>query len=666
MVQINPERRLGANTGSTNARKSTTKKRTKPRKQTSKKLSFLIKILNFVIPFMWAIGWRVTVVVLIFLTVFTSYYYSKLSPSNQLLEVRSTGSAIFQDQTGLQFAWRGAQFGGVISSKDVSPFLKYAIIAVEDKRFYSHFGVSPRGILGAIIINLREGRGPFQGHGGSTITQQVAKLLCFGKSYDESSGLSEAQFERECRQTTIWRKLKEVPFSVAMELKYSKDEILTIYLNRVYLGAGATGFEAASQRYFGVSIRDVTPAQSAMLAGLLTAPSVYAPTRNMAKAISRANLIVDLMEQQGYLSVSEARNARANHAKLAKGRATKSGSYFADWIMETVPDFLISKTTEDVVIRTTLDLRIQKAVDEAMVHVFETKVKAGSRAEAAIVVMSADGAVRAMTGGRNPRAAGQFNRATQALRQTGSAFKPFVYAAALEAGMRPDDIVLDEPVSFKVPGSKTWHPKNYKDKYEGPITVTRALAKSSNVVAARLSEEVGRSRVRAIAKKFGINSELAAGPALALGASESTLIEMTGAYAGILNGGVRSTPYGLTDLSLKGESQPLFLGPKKSNLRAVSKQTALQLVAMMQEVVETGSGQRALLPDRQVAGKTGTTQGARDAWFIGFSADYVAGVWMGYDDNTPLTGVTGSGLPAEIWHEVMQKIHQGVTPKPLL
>ena len=441
----------------------------------------------------WSFGWRAACVGSLALAGWTGYCYLQLPPSGELLESRTRGSAVLLDRKGMPFAWRGTQFGGPISSGEVSHFLKHAVIAAEDKRFYRHFGISPRGIAGAIVINLREGRGPLRGHGGSTITQQVAKLLCLGRRYDSSSGLTEAQFERDCRRTTLWRKVSEIPFSFALEMKYNKDQILDIYLNRVYLGAGATGFEAASQRYFGTSIREVSPAQAAMLAGLLAAPSVYAPTRNMEKAKSRANLIVGLMERQGYLSVSEAFEALEHPAELSAGSAAKAGSYFADWVMDTVPDFLVKNTTEDMVLRTTIDIRIQKAVDAALVDVFETKVKSGSKAEAAIVVLSADGAVRAMTGGRNPRATGQFNRATQALRQTGSAFKPFVFAAALESGVRPHDHVSDEPVAFRVPGSGIWRPKNHKGIYSGDISVADAFAKSSNVVAARLSESVGRS-----------------------------------------------------------------------------------------------------------------------------------------------------------------------------
>lgn len=663
MAQANSGRRVSAARGAVRQTGSAASKPTKRR--TRNRRIGIRKFLTSAARLIWSLGWRSLAIFAVILASWTAFYYVNLPPLDDLLEVRSQGSVTLNDRHNVTFAWRGAQFGGEISSEDVSPFLKNAVIAAEDRRFYDHFGVSLRGIAGAILINLREGRGPFRGHGGSTITQQVSKILCLGKEYDPKSGMTMARFEQDCRRTTLWRKIREIPFAFALEIKYTKEEILTIYLNRVYLGAGATGFEAASQRYFGVSISAVTPAQSAMLAGLLVAPSVYAPTRNMGRAVSRANLIVSLMEAQGYLSVSEAREARAFHARLSQGSAAKAGSYFADWIMETVPDFLTTELTEDVVLQTTFDLRVQQAVDEALVHVFETKVKPNSRAEAAIVVMTRDGAVRAMTGGRNPHAEGQFNRATQALRQTGSAFKPFVFAAALEAGYQPTDTVLDEPVSFRVLGSGTWQPKNYQDEYEGIITLADALIKSSNVVAARLSEEIGRSQVKKTARKFGIHNQLADGPALALGASESTLIEMTGAYAGILNGGVSVSPYGLVDLSLKGESRPLFVEPEHAHERAVSEKTAVQLVDMMRLVVERGTGQRATLADRPVAGKTGTTQGARDAWFIGFSADYVAGVWMGYDDNTPLTGVTGAGLPAEIWREAMERIHKGIKAKPL-
>jgi len=292
-------------------------------------------------------------------------------------------------------------------------------------------------------------------------------------------------------------------------------------------------------------------------------------------------------------------------------------------------------------------------------------VREGSKAQAAIVVMSADGAVRGMVGGRKTKVSGAFNRATQALRQTGSAFKPFVYAAAMELGHEPNSTVVDEPLTLDVPGSGPWSPKNYTNNHYGRVTLTEALQNSLNIPAVKVSEAVGRENVRKIASDFGIESDLDAGPALALGTSESTLIEMTGAYAGILNGGSSVTPYGLVELRIQGENAPMMEADGGIGERVIREEAAQKLIYMMHQVVAEGTGKRAQIPGWEVAGKTGTTQAARDAWFLGFTAEYVAGVWMGYDDNTPLTGVTGSGLPAEIWRETMQRVHEGLAPRPL-
>lgn len=592
------------------------------------------------------------------------YVYAQLPAMTALLDGRTRGSVTLLDREGEVFAWRGEQFGGQITADTVAPALKNAVIATEDRRFYRHFGLDPVGIAGAVRINLSEGRGPLSGHGGSTITQQTAKLLCLGVPYDPKAWASETAYEADCRRTTLARKAKEAVYALAMEARYSKDEILTIYLNRAYLGAGARGFEAAAQRYFGKSANAVTPSEAAMLAGLLKAPSTYAPTTNLQRARDRANLIVGLMRDQGYLTATEAALALANPAELSEAAESRSGGYFADWVMGEGPGFLTRDTTEDVIIRTTFDRRLQRAAEDALKFVFETKVKPGSRAEAAIVVMSADGAVRAMVGGRQTSIGG-FNRATMALRQTGSAFKPFVYAAALDLGYTPDATVVDEPYSIHVPGSGSYAPENYDRRFHGRVTLTEALAHSYNIPAVKVSEAVGRDNVRRIAADFGLDSDLALGPALALGASESTLIEMTGAYAGILNGGSSVTPYGLVELRLKDESEPLMGQDGGMGERVISERAARSLVYMMSRVIEEGTGRRAALPDRPAAGKTGTTSAARDAWFIGFTADYVAGVWMGYDDNTPLSGVTGSGLPAEIWHETMVRVHEGLPPRPL-
>jgi penicillin-binding protein 1A len=653
-----------------NSKGSGSPRKPAPRRQTRKShhnpiIGFFLGILSLIWRVIWGVTWRVSVVGGLILGCVIFYFYAKLPPVTDLVDARARGSVTMLDRNDKVFAWRGETFGGMITADTVSPYLHDAVVATEDRRFYRHFGISPRGIASAIRINLSEGRGPLEGNGGSTITQQVAKLLCLGVPYDPKQWKTEADYESDCRQGGIWRKLKEVPFAMAMEFKYSKEEILTIYFNRAYLGAGARGFEAAAQRYFGKSANEVNPAEAALLAGLLKAPSTFAPTNNLQRSQARATVVVGLMEEQGYLTPEQAAEARARPAQLSEAAATKSGGSFADWVMETVPSFLASETTEDVVIRTTLDQRLQKSAEEALDYVFSTKIKPGSKAQTAIVVMSADGAVRAMVGGRKIETAGSFNRATQALRQTGSAFKPFVYAAALNLGWSPSDYVEDTPMTINIPGSGPYTPSNYDKEFKGLITLTQALAESRNIPAVKVSEAVGRDKVREVATRFGLKSDLAAGPALALGASEATLIDMTGAYAGILNGGSAVKPYGLRALQLQGEAEPLIGQDGGMGERVITQEAAELLTYMMTQVIETGTGGRARLPDRQVAGKTGTTQAARDAWFVGFTADYVTGVWMGYDDNTPLTGVTGGGLPAEIWHEVMLRVEKGMPSTPL-
>ena len=626
---------------------------------------FFGAILGWFLRLVWRLTWRFSMVVALLVTLGVGVIYASLPEMSALVDGRARGSVTMQDREGAVFAWRGDQFGGVVTAESVSPNLKNAILATEDRRFYSHFGISPRGIIGAIRINLREGRGPLSGHGGSTITQQTAKLLCLGVEYVASEWKSQAAYEADCRQGSLWRKGKEALYALAMELKYSKDEILTIYLNRAYMGGGAYGAEAAAQRFFGKPASAVTAAEGAMIAGLLTAPTSLAPTNNLERSQNRAAVVIGLMREQGYLTEAQAQAALDNPAELSEAAEARAGGYFADWVMSTGPEFFTRNTADDVIIRTTLDRRLQTAAEDAMRYIFEEKVKEGSKAQAAIVVMSADGAVRAMVGGRDTKVTGAFNRATQALRQTGSSFKPFVYATALETGYSPLDTVVDEPFCMTIPGSGQWCPDNYTHKHYGQITLARALRDSLNVPASKVSEQVGRDLVRQVAEGFGIRSDLAAGPALALGVSESTLIEMTGAYAGILNGGSSVTPYGLTELKLQGDDAPLIDKVGGIGERVIRTEAAQQLIWMMEQVVSDGTGHRAALPGWQAAGKTGTTQSARDAWFIGFTSQYVAGVWMGYDDNTPLSGVTGAGLPAEIWHETMVRVHEGLTPTPL-
>lgn len=664
------------------AKKPAAKKKAAPTKKTAKPaarrkaspkraapsgpLGWIIALFRWVFRLFWAFTWRIGLIAALIIGGFSAYFAAQMPAMADLIDGRTRGSVTLTDLQGDVFAWRGDQFGGMVTTETVSPHLHNAVVATEDKRFYRHLGISPRGIASAVRINLRAGRGPLSGNGGSTLTQQTAKLLCLGVPFDPSKWDSERDYENDCRQGSLWRKAREAVYAIGMEIAYTKEEILTIYLNRAYLGAGSRGFEAAAQRYFGITAAEVNPAQAAMLAGLLTAPSANAPTRNLQRAQDRASIVIGLMEDQNYISEAQARDARLNPATLSEAARAKSGGFFADWVMASGPEFFTRETTEDVLIRTTLDQRIQTAAEEALIEVFERDVREGSQAQAAIVVMSADGAVRAMVGGRNITATGAFNRATQALRQTGSAFKPFIYAAALDLGMSPYDMIEDAPTCWERRGSASWCPENYDREFVGPIAMVDALATSRNIPAILVSEEVGRGLVSDVANGFGLQGDLAAGPALALGVSESTLLDMTGAFAGILNGGSQVTPYGLTDLRFLGDDTPLMDATGVGiGERIIREEAARQLTWMMTKVVDEGTGQRARINGWPIAGKTGTTQGSRDAWFIGFTGDYVTGVWMGYDDNSRLSGVTGGGLPATIWRETMVRVLDGKQPTAL-
>ncbi len=641
------------------------KKPVRKKRGTGKIRGALWSLILFPFRVVWGFSWRIGVMMALILGFSVLYISTNLPPAVDLVDGRAKGSVTMLDRNGEVFAWRGDQFGGLVTANSVSPYLKNGVIATEDKRFYRHPGIDPRGIASAIRINMREGRGPFSGNGGSTITQQTAKLLCLGVPYDREKWESERAYEQDCRRTTIWRKVKEAVYALAMEAKFTKDEILTIYLNRAFLGAGSRGFEAASQRYFGISAKEVDGGQAAMLAGLLKAPSYYAPTNSLERAQGRANVVVGLMEEQGYLTKGEAEFAKAKPASLSPAAKAKAGGYFADWLMASGPNFFTRTTMDDVVITATLDPRVQAATERAITNVFAERVSKSSKAEVAAVVLAPDGAVLAMVGGRKKGIVGAFNRATQAKRQTGSIFKPFVFAAAMANGWSPNDKIKDEAVTYRQRGSDPWRPKNFTKRFKGNVTLTQALMESINIPAVKLSEDVGREKVRATAAAFGITSPLAQGPALALGVSESSVLEMTGAFAGILAGGVEVQPYGVRELRYRGDNEPLLTQPDGYGARVVPASVAEELTYMMHLVIERGTGKRAKVTGIESAGKTGTTQAAKDAWFIGFTSDYVIGVWMGYDDNTPLKGTTGSGLPAEIWKQIMLGVANGKSPAPL-
>jgi penicillin-binding protein 1A len=527
---------------------------------------------------------------------------------------------------GSMIARFGDLYGPPASIEELPSHLIHAVLATEDRRFMRHFGLDPLALARAGIANLRAGRIV---QGGSTITQQLAKNV----------------FLTPAR--TLKRKVQELLLALWLERKFTKDEILTIYLNRVYLGAGAYGVEAAAQRYFAKSARNVTLSEAAMLAGLLRAPSRYAPSNDLGRAQARAAQVLAGMVAAGYLTPANAEEAQMKPAKVASTRRAGRGSrYFADWVLDQVSGFA-GPGASDIVVRTTLDVPLQRAAEAAVEWGLSGAGGPSRIGQAALIALAPDGAVRAMVGGRDYNAS-QFNRATQALRQPGSAFKLFVYLAALEAGYSPQDIVEDAPLTIR-----GWSPRNYDGRYVGPVTLRDALATSRNTVAVRVAEQVGPEGIIGVARRLGITSELGRDASLALGTSEVTLIELTAAYATLANQGHGVWPHGIVEIRAAESGAVLYRRGGSGPGQVVAQHPLRQMTEMLRAVVTNGTGRAAKLPVL-AAGKTGTSQGFRDAWFVGFTHDLVAGVWHGNDDHTPMEGATGGGLPARLWARFMK------------
>ena len=546
---------------------------------------------------------------------------------------KSPGVTVLAADGGI-VAQRGAFNSVMVGVAEMPPHLPRAVIATEDRRFYGHFGMDVVGFARAMVANLRAG-GVVQG--GSTITQQLAKNLFLTP------------------ERTLIRKIRELMLALWLEARLTKEEILTLYLNRVYLGAGAYGVEAAAQRYFGKSARRVNLQEAALLAGLLKAPSRYAPTNDIKRSRERAAQVLENMAAAGYLSAAQVAAARKAPARLARHSQTRGDRYFADWVQERLPG-LVGNRDDDLIVLSTLDPALQRAAEAALSGTLKRHGKTRKVAQGALVALAPDGAVRAMVGGRS-YARSQFNRAVQAQRQPGSAFKPFVYLAALEAGLDPNDRVEDSPVT--VDG---WRPRNFKNKYQGDVTLTRALAQSINTVAVKVTERIGRDKVVATARRMGITSPIASHPALALGASEVTLLELTAAYAPFANGGYAIVPHGILEVRTRG-GRVLYRRGGSSLGRVVRTRELGQMNAMLTETLRSGTGKGARLADRVAAGKTGTSQKNRDGWFIGYTADLVAGVWLGNDDDTPTKRVTGGQLPAAMWNGFMRRATAGRPPR---
>jgi penicillin-binding protein 1A len=533
----------------------------------------------------------------------------------------------------------GDLFGRPLSLRQMSPYLPQAVIATEDRRFYSNFGVDPIGILRAAMADLAAGHIV---EGGSTITQQLARNL----------------FLTPAR--TFTRKVREILLALWLDHRFTKNQILEIYLNRVYFGAGAYGVDAAAHRYFGVSARRLTLYQSAELAGLLQAPSRFDPLHDPREAAVRTDQVLANMVATGFITAREAATARHAGAGLEVNRAApvshRGVRYFTDWIAEQAKDY-VGDRNRDLTILTTLDPRLEA---EAVAAVDDTIARYGRRArasEGALVALSPQGAVRAMVGGRDYDDS-QFNRATAAERQPGSAFKPFVYLAGLEAGLRPDDQFVDRPIRIG-----NWRPRDYDRHYYGAMTLTKALAQSINTIAVQVALRAGLANVVAVAHRLGIVSPLTPEPSLALGTGAVNLLELVSAYAPFANGGIGVWPYGITEIR-DDRGRVLFRRNGSGAGRVISPAYVGMMNTMLSAVIRDGTGRRAALP-RPAAGKTGTTQDYRDAWFVGYTANLVAGVWLGNDDDRPMNGVTGGSLPAAIWHRFMLAATRFMPVRPL-
>ncbi|NTF06035.1 penicillin-binding protein [Agrobacterium rubi] len=537
---------------------------------------------------------------------------------------------------GSVLANRGTTGGEALALEDMSPYLPQAVMAIEDRRFYSHFGIDPLGLARAIVTNIVSGRTV---QGGSTLTQQLAKNLFLSPD------------------RTLERKIQEVLLSFWLEQKYTKDQIMAMYLNRVYFGSNAYGVEAASRRYFNKSARDVNLGEAALLAGLLKAPSRLSPARDPQAAEERAQVVLQSMQDVGFITEDEIKTAMSQPPTKAKRFWSGAEHYAADMVLEEVR-MLVGDVKQDLVVDTTVDLDLEKEAEKALSGVLKGEGKKLGASQAALASIDGTGAIRAIVGGAD-YSQSQFNRASKAKRQPGSAFKPFVYIAALENGLTPNSVRNDEPVKIG-----KWTPENYDQKYRGEVTLATALANSLNTIAAQLVMEVGPDRVTQVAHRMGIESDLQANASIALGTSEVSLLELTSAYAPMMNGGFKATPHIVKRIT-DSDGKVLYENKYDNPPRVLSEAIAATMNSMLTGVINEGTGKAAKLKGWQAAGKSGTTQSFRDALFVGYTSTLTTGVWFGNDDGTSMKKVTGGGLPAKAWKDFMTAAHSGLTPSPL-
>src|SRR5215468_1552809 len=563
---------------------------------------------------------------------------------------KSELAVTFLDRYGNEIGSRGIRHNDAIKLDEFPDHLIKAVLATEDRRFYEHFGIDFPGTARAVLTNARAG-GVVQG--GSSISQQLAKNLFLSN------------------ERTIERKVKEAFLALWLEFRLPKNEILKLYLDRAYLGGGTFGVDAAAQYYFNKSVREVNLAEAAMLAGLFKAPSKFAPHVNLPAARARANVVLDNLVEAGFMTEGQVFGARRNPATPVDRRDERSPNYYLDWAfdeMKKLADTLPKSVHERVfVVRLALDVDLQKHSEEAVQNSLRQYGREYKAKQGAAVLMDIDGAVRAMVGGRD-YSESQFNRATDAMRQPGSSFKPYVYATALMNGFKPTSIVVDSPVCIG-----NWCPRNYGGGFSGSMTLTEALKRSINVVAVKLSiavgkgnPKIGRAMIRETARKAGIRTPLPDTPSMPIGADEVTVLDHTGGYTMFPNLGKAHTPHAVLEVrSGAGELIWRWDRDGKKPVQVITPQVAMDMNMMMNKVVEEGTARRAILDGIKAAGKTGTTNAYRDAWFVGFTGNMVCGVWFGNDDYTPMHQMTGGSLPAQTWHEIMAYAHQGIELKPI-
>jgi penicillin-binding protein 1A len=558
---------------------------------------------------------------------------------------KSELAVTFLDRYGNEVGYRGIKHNDALRLDEFPDHLIKATLATEDRRFYEHFGIDIPGLFRAMTANARAG-GVVQG--GSSISQQLAKNLFLSN------------------ERTIERKVKEAFLALWLEARLSKNEILKLYLDRAYLGGGTFGADAAAQYYFNKSARDVNLSEAAMLAGLFKAPSRFAPHINLPAARARANVVLDNLVDAGFMTEGQVFGARRNPATPVDRRDERSPNYYLDWAFDEMKKLAASlpKSVHErvFVVRLALDVDLQKHAEQAVENSIRQYGREYNAHQGASVLMDTDGAVRAMVGGRD-YADSQFNRATDALRQPGSSFKPYVYATALMNGFKPTSIVVDSPVCIG-----NWCPKNYGGGFGGAMTLTEALKRSVNIIAVKLSislgngnAKIGRAKIRDLARKAGLRTPLPDTPSMPIGADEVTVLDHTGGYTMFANAGKAHTPHAVLEVrSGAGELIWRWDRDGKKPVQVITPQVASDMVNMMTKVVEEGTARRAILDGIRAAGKTGTTNAYRDAWFVGYTGNFVCGVWFGNDDYKTMNQMTGGSLPAQTWHEIMAYAHQGV------